>query len=174
MTQPVLKHPQKTRAADITQRTNSTTPPGRTPNVPLLACLLLIGLPSYATGNHQRDARAAWSAAPEIAPLPPPLTRHTGPKDTAIAPTSIDEQSGRLRDELFGGDPAFVDDAPAGCVAGGAAFDSPKHHRCRIVEKLAQLRHRLKAKRADRRAARTHRRHERPIITALRDRRIHH
>ena len=151
-----------------------TTPRRYRRTVACLVALLLIVATFYATVAKPWGDGAAAKPAPEVAPLPPPLTHQTYRNERALVPNAIAERTGRLQVEEFGGGTDLVGGVPAGCAAGGSDFDSPPQHRGRCLEKLRHLHQRIKANRLDRRAARIHRRSTTRFLERIRARRSGH
>lgn len=150
----------------------TTTPCRRT--VTCFVALLLIVATSYASAGQPRGDGAAWTPAPEIAPLAPPLTHQTDRKDRALARHAIAEPDARLHDEVFGGETDLVGGVPAGCAAGGSDVHSAERHQRPLLDKLRKLHQRLKDKRLNRRAARIHRRATTPFLERIGHRRRAH
>lgn len=174
MTQPDPKHllPKQPNAPKTDHP--ATRPKPCPPNVTLLCAILLIGLPSYATGAQQRDDSDAWSAAREVAPLAPPIPHELERKTTAPGPASTKSPCRRQTHEELGGD---LDCAVGGSqrAAGGQSnLHQPPPRHFRPLQKLRDLCQQLKHKRLERRQARQHRRAERPLVARLRERRAHH
>ena len=138
--------------------------------VTCLLLMLLIVAPSYATAAQPRGDGAPWTTAPEVAPLPPPLSHQTYRNERAIEPNAIAEQNVRHELEVFGGGTDPVGGVPQVCAAGGSDFFNPPPHRRRCLEKLRQLHQRMKENRLDRRAARLHRRATTSFLERIRAR----